>query len=195
MRRISKVLVMAVVILAVITMSLTAKAFSKQDLINYITATQNVNGMEYSLSKDQKDAVVKYLTDYPLSDAEAESIKNDIESAKKMVADTGATNYDQISKEVKVNVLNTLKTAAGKVGLELKVNTNNNTVTIVEKSTGKNLASGYYTPYVPNNNNNNGGSQVGGTTLVYTGASFAVYAIPVLAIVAVATILVVRKRS
>ena len=89
--KISKSILMAIVFLAVITMSFSVSAFSNTDLISYLTSTQTVNGTSYVLSEDQKNAVRDYLTTNPVSDDVAESIRVDIETAKSMIAATGAT--------------------------------------------------------------------------------------------------------
>lgn len=196
MNKISKSLVMAVVVLAVITMSVVVSAFSNADLISYITADQVVNGETYKLSNDQKTAVTNYLNEHPVSDEVAASIKEDIEEAKRQITATGATKADQVSDTVKAKVTSLLKSAGDKAGVLVTVNSKDKTVTITEKATGKNLAAGSYAAYVKSEGSSaaNGVSQSSGT-LVYTGANYVLYAIPVLAIVAVAIVLVVRKRS
>ena len=68
------------------------------------------------------------------------------------------------------------------------------TVTIVEQATGKNLASGSTKAFIYADSTNNSASQTSGT-LVYTGAQSLVYVIPVLAVVAIASLIVIKKRS
>ena len=196
MNKVSKFFVMTIVILAVVAMSVSVSAFSNSDLISYVTSDQVVNGETYRFSNDQKTAITNYLTANPVSDDVAASVKEDIEEAKRQITATGATRADQVSKAVKSKVTTLLKSAGDKVGLVVTVNTKDKTVTLTEKATGKAVAAGSYAAYVHSNNSSavSGVSQSSGT-LVYTGANYALYVIPVLTIVAVATILVIRKRS
>lgn len=196
MNKVSKFLVMTIVILAVIAMSVSVSAFTNSDLISYVTSDQVVNGETYRFSDDQKTAITKYLTENPVSDDVAASVKEDIEEAKRQITATGATKADQVSETVKTKVISLLKSAGEKVGLSVTVNTQDKTVTLTEKSTGKDIAAGSYAAYVKSNNSSSAVSGVSQTsgTLVYTGANYALFVIPVLAIVAVATVLVIRKR-
>ena len=192
--KVSRIIIMALVFVAVITMSLSVKAFTTVDLIGYLTSEQSVNGTKYVLSEDQKVAVRDYLTAHPVSDEVAESIKNDIETAKAKIAATGATKPSQVSQAVKNEVISLLKTAGNKAGVDVVVNLQAKTVTIVEQATGKNLASGSTKAFIYADSTNNSASQTSGT-LVYTGAQSLVYIIPVLAVVAIASLIVIKKRS
>lgn len=197
MNKVSKFLVMTVVILAVIAMSVSVSAFTNSDLISYVTSDQVVNGETYKFSDDQKTAITNYLTANPVSDDVAASVKEDIEEAKRQITATGATKADQVSDAVKSKIISLLKSAGNKVGLTVTVNTQDKTVTLTEKATGKDIAAGSYAAYVTSNNSSSAVSGVSQTsgTLVYTGANYELFVVPVLAIVAVATILVIRKRS
>lgn len=192
--KISKSIVMAFVFVAVITMSLSVSAFSNTDLISYLTSTQTVNGTSYVLSDDQKAAVQNYLTANPVSDDVAESIRVDIETAKSMIAATGATKPSQLSQDVETQVINLLKSAGNKAGVDVVVNLQAKTVTIIEQSTGKHLAAGSTKAFIYADSTNNSSSQTSGT-LVYTGANSLVYVLPILAVVATATLVVIKKRS
>ena len=192
--KISKSILMAIVFLAVITMSFSVSAFSNTDLISYLTSTQTVNGTSYVLSEDQKNAVRDYLTTNPVSDDVAESIRVDIETAKSMIAATGATKPSQLSQEVETKVINLLKSAGNKAGVDVVVDLKAKTVTIIEKSTGKHLAAGSTKAFIYADSTNNSASQTSGT-LVYTGANDLLFVVPVLAVVAVATLVVIKKRS
>ncbi len=194
MNKISKLLVMSIVTLAVVAMSVSVNAFSNSDLISYVTSDQVVNGETYKFSNDQKNAITKYLTENPVSDDVAASVKEDIEEAKRQITATGATKADQVSDAVKSKIVSLLKSAGEKVGLIVTVNTKDKTVTLTEKETGKDIAAGSYAAYVKSNVASSGVSQTSGT-LVYTGANYLLYIIPTIAIIAVAVILVIRKRS
>ena len=192
--KVSRIIIMALVFVAVITMSLSVKAFTTVDLIGYLTSEQSVNGTKYVLSEDQKVAVRDYLTAHPVSDEVAESIKNDIETAKAKIAATGAKKPSELNQTVKSEVISLVKSAGNKAGVDVVVDLQNKTVTIIEQATGKHLAAGSTKAFIYSDSTNNSSSQTSGT-LVYTGANSLVYILPVLAVVAVATLIVIKKRS
>lgn len=192
--KLSKSLIMAFVFVAVITMSLSVNAFSNTDLITYLTNTQTVNGTSYVLSAEQQIAVKDYLNAHPVTDEVAESIKNDIETAKAKIAATGAKKPSELNQTVKSEVISLVKSAGNKAGVDVVVDLQNKTVTIIEQATGKHLAAGSTKAFIYSDSTNNSSSQTSGT-LVYTGANSLVYILPVLAVVAVATLIVIKKRS
>ncbi len=193
MRKISKMLVMAIVVLALVTMSLNVSAAtSKETLTNYIREAHNINGMLFELTNSQKNAVTDYVAT-SLDENTANEVYQDIISIEQTIRNTGATNTSQISKSVKTEVLEKAKATAKKAGLTLNVNTKSKSFTLV-KEDGTTLISGSYTALVTNPGTNNGTS-ADGKTLLYTGANYAVYVLPVLAIVAVAVAVIVKKRK
>lgn len=193
MRKLSKMLIMALVVLAVVTMSLNVNAAtSKENLTNYIRNVHNVNGMLFELTNSQKNAVTDYIAT-SLDENTANSVYQDIVSIEQKIKNTGAANTSQISKQVKTEVLEKAKATAKKAGLTLNVNTKSKSFTLV-KSDGKTLISGNYTSLVTNpGTNTENKTATSGKKLLYTGANYALYALPVLAIVAVAV--VVKKRK
>lgn len=194
MRKILKMLVMAIVVLAVVTMSLNVNAAtSKETLTNYIRNSHNINGMLFELTNSQKNAVTDYIAT-SLDENTANAVYQDIVSIEQTIKNTGATNTSKISQSVKTEVLEKAKATAKKAGLTLNVNTKSKSFTLV-KSDGSTLISGSYTSLVTNPGTNNGGASAStsGKKLLYTGANYALYALPVLAIVAVAV--VVKKRK
>lgn len=192
--KVSRIIIMTLVFVAVITMSLSVKAFTNTELIDYLTSEQSVNGTRYVLSEDQKNAVRDYLTAHPVSDDVASSIKHYIEMAKTKIVETGATKPSQLSQYVKTEVMSLLKMSGNLAGVDVVFDLAGKTVTIVEQSTGKHLASGSTKAFIYADSTNNSASQTSGT-LVYTGAQSLVYIIPVLAVVAVASLIVIKKRS
>lgn len=195
MRKLSKLLVMALVVLAVITMSMNVNA-STQALKDYVNGIHNINGMTFELTNNQKTAVLNHIS--TLSDATAASIQSKIGQAENLIRTSGATNLSQISLETKQQVLALAKSAAQEAGLTLSVDTKAKTFTLT-KNDGSVLTSGGYTALVgnvanmPAGNGGAGAQTAGKTTLLYTGANYAVYAVAVLAIVAVA--IIVKKRA
>lgn len=193
--KVSKVLVMALVVLAVITMSLNVHA-GTNELKEYVNDIHNINNMVFELTDNQKSVVLNYIS--TLDDATSDSIMNDIIAAENLVRNTGATNISQISVNVKREVINLGKSAADKAGLVLTVDTASNTFTLTKKAGGV-LLSGSADALIKYYQAPAGGTGTStpaastGATLLYTGADYAVYAFAVLAIVAVA--IVVKKRA
>lgn len=195
MNKVSKILVMAVVVLAVVTMSLNVNA-STQVLKDYVGGIHNINNMVFELTDSQKTVVLNYIS--TLDTETAGSIHADIIAAENLVKNSGATNVQAISKSVKTEVINLATSAAAKANLKLSVNTANNTFTLTKLS-GEVLISGSADSLIKYNNGSAAGGAASsapaatGSTLLYTGSDYAVYAVAALAIVAVA--LVVKKRA
>ena len=202
MSKLSKLIVMAVVILAVVTMSVSVKAYTNSDLIGYVNNIHNINNILFELKDSQKTAIINYLSAHPVSDEVANSIKADIDAAERQIAATGATNVDQISKDVKANVAALVKSAGAKAGLTVVIDTASETFA-VKTSDGKTLTSGAVrndisyavapaagttaaAPAASNASSN--ATKSTGKKLLYTGTNYALYVLPVVAIVAVAVL-------
>lgn len=192
MRKLSKLLVMALVVLAVITMSMNVNA-STQSLKDYVGGIHNINGMIFELTDNQKTAVLNHIS--TLSDATADSVYSKIAQAENLIKTSGATKTSQINAETKQNVIALAKSAAQEAGLNLTVDTKGKTFTLT-KNDGSVLTSGSYVALISNAGAapaNGGSAAPAGAKLLYTGANYAVYTVAVLAIVAVA--IVVKKRA
>ena len=196
MRKVSKILVMAIVVLAVITMSLNVNAATaNENLTNYIKASHNVNGMLFELTNSQKNSLVNYVK--TLDEKTAETVYSDIISIEETIKNTGAKNVSEISETVKSEILEKATETAKKAGLTLTVNTKTNTFKLV-KSSGEVLISGNYTTILKSSGTSSSSKATAtsstGSKLLYTGANYAVYALPALTIVAAIAIFV-KKRA
>lgn len=197
MSKLSKLLVMAIVVLAVVTMSLNVNA-GTADLATYVTTGHNINGMVFELKSADKVAVKDYIT-ANVSDAQADAAMAKIKEAEALVASSGATKVENINADVKSKLITLATAAADNVGLVLTVNTSSNTYSLSDGA--KVITSGKVETFIssasgaPAGGSSNGGSSApaGGNTLLYTGAEYAVCGGLVLAIVAVAVI--VKKRA
>lgn len=208
MRKLSKVLTMLVVILAVITITGSVKAYTNSDLKNYLSSAHVVNNMTFELSAEQKDVMSKYLDENKVSDDVATSIMADLQSVENKIAATGATDVSQISDSVKSEIVSTVKSAGNKAGLDVAIDTKNQTVLVTNQKTGATLVSKSYKggnivtvtkPASTGTTASASGAQqsstttTSGSTLLYTGANYTLLAISLVAIVAVA--IVVKRRK
>ena len=193
MKKVSKLLVMAIVLLAVVTMSLYVNA-GTSDLINYVLDIHNINGMVFELTHSQKSAIKDYLST-SVTDAQADVAYDKIKEAEKLVASTGVNRIENLSKDVKSKVMSLAVEAANSVGLTLNVNTKDNTFTLSNGS--KVLASGKaesLVVYHKTPDKEESKSETKTTKLLYTGSNYAVYACVAIAVVAGAVI-VAKKRA
>ena len=142
MKKLSKLLVMAIVMVAVVTMSLEVKA-GTTTLTEYLNTGHNINGMILELTKAEKNALTKYINQY-VDDATADSIMGDIKSVELLIEDTGAKKVDDIETEDLKKAVDYAKSACTKAGLTLSANTNDKTFRISKNSDGTVLTSGSY---------------------------------------------------
>ncbi len=199
MRKVSKLLVMAIVILAVVTMSLYVNA-GTSDLTNYVLDIHNINGMVFELTNSQKSAIKDYIST-SVTDAQADVAYAKIKEAENLVASTGVTRMENLSKDVKTKVIYLAVEAANSVGLTLNVNTKDNTFKLYN---GNNvLASGKAESLVsyqqaPGQGENQAETAVSGTRttkLLYTGSNYTVYACVAIAVVAGVAVVVAKKKA
>lgn len=142
MKKLSKLLTMMIVIVAVITMSFEVNA-GTQSLVDYLNEGHNINGMTLELTKAEKNALTKYINQY-VDDATADSILSDVVAVEKLIKDTGAKKVDEISKDDLKKAVDLAKKACTKAGLTLSANTNEKTFKISKNSDGTVLTSGSY---------------------------------------------------
>jgi hypothetical protein len=209
MKRLLRVLCVFVVILAVITMTNTAKAYTNSDLKSYLNSAHIVNNMTFELTSEQKDAINKYLDKNQVTDTVATSIMADLKKVESEVAATGATDVSQISDSVKSSITSTIKTAGNKAGLDVNVDTKNKTVMVTSQKDGSTILSKSYkngnivkvtksstgTASTASTGTQSSSTTTAttGSTLLYTGANYTIFAISALAIVAVA--ILVKRRA
>lgn len=201
MSKVSKLLVMTIVILAVVTLSATVNA-NTTALIDYVTTRHNINGVEFELTPAQKNDLADYIT--RVSDAQADTALARVKEVEAMVAATGARSLEDISSADMAKIKAKAESAASAIGLSLSVNTKAGTFSLTGSGlsiSGSKAAVVNSAPVGGGNGGNGGngsavgaasGSPVAGTYL-YTGASYVAFSAIVLAIVAVAV--VVKKRA
>ena len=125
MRKISKLLTMLLVILAVITITLTVKAETK-DLSAYINESHEINGMVLELTNAEKTALTAYIDQY-VDNATADDILKDIASVEKLIKNTQKSDVNDIDPAVIKSAVDIAKRACQKAGLTLAANTTDKT--------------------------------------------------------------------
>ena len=195
MKKVSKILVLALIIMTVASIASTVKA-ANADLKAYIGTVHNINGMLWELSNDAKQKLVNLAA--KLDDATSDSIMNDIIAAEKVVRDSGVTNHNNLSAAQQAQIVAYAQSAASKAGANLTVDLSKRTYSLTKN--GKVVLSGNIDSLVVDPGTapagGSGSASAAATStgrkLLYTGSNYAVYAFSAVAIVAVA--LVVRKK-
>jgi len=177
MNKLSKLLIMTLVVLAVIAMSLTSYA-TTQSLVDYINAEHTVGAFTFNLTASQKSSLTTYITKN-VNDETADSIMKDITSVEDIVKNSGAAKLSDLSSSTRSQILDIAKSACAKAGLTLTASTNSKYYKVTDAS-GNVIISGNY-------------STNASRTLLYTGSNVLSYAVPALAVVAVAAI--IKKRA
>ena len=211
MRKISKLLTMLLVILAVITITLTVKAETK-DLSAYINESHEINGMVLELTNAEKTALTAYIDQY-VDNATADDILKDIASVEKLIKNTQKSDVNDIDPAVIKSAVDIAKRACQKAGLTLAANTTDTTYKITKNSDGTSVITGTYTnkitsgkvenkvenkEAVKENTTNTTKTETKkettkeDTKLLYTGYNPVLYVVAVLVIVAIAV--VAKKR-
>lgn len=181
MNKLSKVLVMAVLMLALVLVSFSVNAYSNSDLISYVNdGSYTLGGKTYSLSDKDKVALTNYLTENPVSDEDANAIRANVEAIIAEVEATGVKSIEEIDANVMAEITKLAQAAGARAGLDISIDSAKGTVTIATED-GAVLVS---TTYVGEETSDK---------LLYTGTNSLVFVLPVLAIVAVA--IIVKKRA
>lgn len=195
MKRISKIAVMLVILLVVVSLATVVKA-STSDLVNYVKSSHNLNGMLWELKTGAKNTLEGFIVQ--LDDGTSDSILKDIKAAEKVVIDSHVTNHNDLSNDQKAKIVAYAKSAASKAGGELDVDLGRRTYSLKKGSTV--ILSGKIDDVItdPGQNSSNSSAAASATTksgktLLYTGANYIAYVLAAVAIVAVAV--VVKRRS
>lgn len=196
MRKLSKIIVIALIVMMAVSIFSTVKAANK-DLTDYIGTVHNINGMLWELSNDRKQKLNEFAS--KLDDKTSDSIMSDIHAAEKVVIDSGVTNHNNLSADQKAKIVSYAQSAAKKAGANLSVDLSKRTYSLTKN--GKVVISGNIDDLIadpgtaPAGGSSSAAASTAKTTgrkLLYTGSNYAVYAISAVAIVAVA--LVAKKR-
>lgn len=176
MKKTLKIMVIAMLLILVAT---TVQAYTNDELVTYLTSSKTIAGKSMSLSADEKGAVRKYLESNPLSDEDAEAVKNKVDAAIAIMDNAGVTDITKLSDADKDAIVALVNSAAEIAGVTVNIDTAKKTVT-VKDSKGKVLFAEDYTTR---------------ETITYTGANYAMYIVPVVAIIAVAMVVVIKRSK
>ena len=177
MKKTLKVILLAVILISIAS---SVMAYSNDDLIAELTSSRTVAGKKVTLTADEIGAVKKQLNANPLSDEEAAAIKSKVDSIISIMDEAGTTDVTELSDADKEKVKSLAVSAGNIADVNISFNTGNKTFTVTNKD-GKTLYKENYTTR---------------KTMTYTGATNnVVYIVPVVAIVAVAMFVVIKKNK
>ncbi len=192
MSKVSKIFIMALLVLAMISVSLNVNA-ANADLTAYIGTAHVINGMIFELSNAQKATLNSFAS--KIDDATSDAIMNDIMAAENVVRNSGVTNHNSLTKAQQDQIIAYAKSAASKAGAVLEINLSSRTYKLTKN--GKvviagNVDSLVVDPGTASTGGSSSTSTASTSKLLYTGANYALYTGAVCAIVAVAV--VIKKR-
>lgn len=197
-------------VLAIACLATTVSAYSNEDLKNYVTGTHKIGEKTYQLNSADRTAVINRLNERPVSDADAATIKSQIDSAKaeaeKDMKAQGVKSIYDLNAESKAKGAAKLKEAAKIAGVEIRQGTDGG-YTAVDIKTGSVIsqkAKGTFKSIFPEvqtnttgstqSNNNNSSTTV--NKFAKTGSLVPVYSIVALiALVAVSVCLVKKVNA
>ena len=128
MRRVLKIaLVFAILLFCNVTV---AKAATNEELITYATKEFDINGTVVALKAADKVKVERYLTQYPVTDNQADQIIEKIDAGIAILRGANVTDPTKLSKEKKQEILALGQEAAKIAGAELTYDAKNDAISI-----------------------------------------------------------------
>ncbi len=115
MKKIVTILLMAVVLMVVSMVGVYA--VSNDDLAN----TLYEMGSKYGMTASDRVKLERYLSDYPVSEADANAVVAKAESAVKVMEDAGVTSWDALTETQKSEVRSLATEAADILDVELVI--------------------------------------------------------------------------
>ncbi len=206
MNKLLKLVVMAIIMLAVVAVSINVNAYTNNDLIAHLGDTYTIGDTTYQLRPEKQ----KVLKDYfeKNADIDADSIVKDLQAIDSKIKESKATSLDDIDANLGDEIIKLAQKAAETAGLTFNIDSENGIVSIVTRD-GTALIEetfdvGNEEADVTDPSENNGteaeeksdaktDEKSSKAKLLYTGADSFVYVLPLLAIVAVA--IVAKKRA
>ena len=206
MNKLLKLVVMAIIMLAVVAVSINVNAYTNNDLIAHLGDTYTIGDTTYQLKPEKQKVLKDYFEKNP--DIDADSIVKDLQAIDSKIKESKATSLDDIDANLGDEIIKLAQKAAETAGLTFNIDSENGIVSIVTRD-GTALIEetfdvGNEEADVTDPSENNGteaeeksdaktDEKSSKAKLLYTGADSFVYVLPLLAIVAVA--IVAKKRA
>ena len=206
MDKLLKLVVMAIIMLAVVAVSINVNAYTNNDLIAHLGDTYTIGDTTYQLKPEKQKVLKDYFEKNP--DIDADSIVKDLQAIDSKIKESKATSLDDIDANLGDEIIKLAQKAAETAGLTFNIDSENGIVSIVTRD-GTALIEetfdvGNEEADVTDPSENNGteaeeksdaktDEKSSKAKLLYTGADSFVYVLPLLAIVAVA--IVAKKRA
>lgn len=166
-----KLLTISILAVMLVLMTLTGVNAASND--NLAETLYNM-GAKYGMTKADKVKIERYLADYPVTDAQADAIVAKANEAVKIMEEAGVTDYSKLSKDKKAE----LKTIANQAASIVNV-------TLAFKSGSVEI---YKDGKLIETVSNNSGK------LAYTGNNNIALVVSSIAIIALASVAVARKK-
>lgn len=166
-----KLLTISILAIALVLMAVTGVNATTND--NLAETLYNI-GAKYGMTKADKVKIERYLADYPVTESEANAIVAKANEAAKVMDNAGVTDFNKLSKEQKAEIKTIANQAASIVD-----------VTLIYKSGSVEIyKNGKLIETVTNNNGK----------LAYTGNNNMVLVVSSIAVIALASVAVARKK-
>ena len=164
MSKLCKILSVIAVVAIVIFASISVRAYTNNDVIDYITGEHEVNGRTLQLNQKNAARLKLYFEENPVTDDQANEIIAKLEDARNKLTAAGVSTasevkaYDAINHAtLELDVVTLIQEAGAIAGLDIEVDTVNEIVTIKDKD-GNNIINptdyldlfGSNTPDAPN---------------------------------------------
>ena len=166
-----KLLTISILAIALVLMAVTGVNATTND--NLAETLYNI-GAKYGMTKADKVKIERYLADYPVTESEANAIVAKANEAAKVMDEAGVTDFSKLPKDKKAEIKTIANQAASIVG-----------VTLTYKSGSVEIyKNGKLIETVTNNNGK----------LAYTGNNNMVLVVSSIAVIALASVAVARKK-
>ena len=139
-----KILILIVIIISIISLSTIANATSLSDFENFFKSKHVVCGETYELGSKEKEKISEIIRNSSITNDNAKETLNNLEEAISILNATNATNLCNVDLEIQSKAVTLFQSAGSKVGLDVKINTESSTVTIIKTSDKTVLATVQY---------------------------------------------------
>lgn len=140
MNKLCKIASVIAVIMVVIIASISVQAYTNNDVIDYITASHEINGRTLQLTTANALRLKLYFEDNPVTDDQADAIIAKLNEAKSKLEASGASTATEVKAiaGLETEVVTLIQEAGDIAGLDIQVNTVTEIVTIKDKA-GNNI--------------------------------------------------------